>query len=111
MEEVTNVIVNYEPSDNIEKQGKYEKIKKYEKLGYYIKEERNGYWVLVKAAKVLVTLTNSKCTHTFNMKSDILNYYGKQKISKNLVDTFRDDVGNGKIKFEMDEEGTIYTIK
>lgn len=29
------------------------------KKGYLIKEDRNGYWVFVKPAQVLVTLTNS----------------------------------------------------
>lgn len=111
MEKVTNVVVEYEPSDTIEVQGKRDKIEKYLKRGYSVKEERNGYWVLIKKAKVWVTLTNSHCTETFNMKADILDYYGKQKISTNLVAKFQKDVNDGIITFAMDKEGTSYKIK
>ncbi len=98
-------------SDTIEVQGKREKIEKYLKKGYSVKEERNGYWVLVKKAKVWVTLTNSFCSKTFSMKSDILDYYGKQKISANLVEKFQKDINDGKISFSMDKDGTSYKMK
>lgn len=111
MENVTNVSIVYEPSDSIEMQGKYEKIQKYKKQGYYIKEERNGYWVLVKSARVLVTLTNSNCAKTFSMKEDILEYYGRKRISEKLLDKFRADVDSGKIIFKMNEDGTKYSMK
>lgn len=111
MEKVTNVVVEYEPSDTIEVQGKRDKIEKYLKRGYSVKEERNGYWVLIKNAKVWVTLTNSHCTKTFSMKTDILYYYGKQKISTNLVEKFQKDVNDGKITFTMDKKGTSYDMK
>ena len=80
MEKVTKIVVEYEPSDTIEVQGKRDKIEKYLKKGYSVKEERNGYWVLIKKAKVWVTLTNSYCTKTFSIKADILDYYSKKKI-------------------------------
>lgn len=111
MVKVTNVLVEYEPPDTIEVQGKREKIEKYLKKGYSVKEERNGYWVLIKKAKVWVTLTNSYCTKTFSMKSDILDYYGKQKISTNLVGKFQKDINDGKITFTMDKDGTSYNMK
>lgn len=111
MEKAKYISIEYEPSDNIEMQGKYEKVQKYEKQGYYAKENRNGYWVLVKPAKVFVTLANSKCTKTFNMKESILSYYCKQRISQRLLGEFEDDAENGKIIFEMNEDGTEYNMK
>ncbi len=111
MEKVTNVAIAYEPSDTIEVQGKREKIEKYLKKGYSVKEERNGYWVLIKKVKVWVTLSNTYCTRTFNMKTDILDYYGKQKISTNLVGKFQKAVNDGKITFTMDKDGTTYKMK
>ncbi len=69
MQKVEHVIVNYIESDKIETQGKRQEIQKYLDNGYYVKEDRNGYWVLVRTAKVQVTLTNSYGTKTFNRSS------------------------------------------
>ena len=111
MEKVTKIVVEYEPSDTIEVQGKRDKIEKYLKKGYSVKEERNGYWVLIKKAKVWVTLTNSYCTKTFSIKADILDYYSKKKISANLVTKFQNDKKKKKITFTMDKEGTSFKMK
>ncbi|MDF2877505.1 MAG: hypothetical protein K0S30_601 [Clostridia bacterium] len=105
MKKITNAFVAYEPSDSIEIQGKRSDIEKYLNKGYYIKENRNGYWVLVKPAQLNVTLSNSFCTRTFNMKTDVCMYYGKIRISQTLADKFRKDVANGTISLYMDEEG------
>lgn len=58
-----------------------------------------------------VTLTNSFCSKTFSMKSNILDYYSKQKISANLVEKFQKDINDGKISFSMDKDGTSYKMK
>ena len=110
MEKANITSINYEPSDTIEMQGKRKDIDKYLKKGYYIKEERNGYWVLVKAARLIVTLKNSSCTKTFNMKEEVLDYYGKARISESLVNKFKMDIDNGTITIDMDSEGS-YSLK
>lgn len=110
MEKTKIISIEYEPSDTIERQGKRKDIDKYLKNGYYIKEDRNGYWVLVKAASLMVTLTNSSCTRTFNMKAEVCDYYGKTRISQSLVDRFRKDIDNGTITIDMDLEGN-YSLK
>lgn len=110
MEKAKIISINYEPSDTIEKQGKRKDIEKYLKDGYYIKEERNGYWVLVKTARLIVTLANSSHTRTFNMKEDICDYYGKKRISQSLVDRFSKDIGNGIISIFLHSQGN-YEIK
>ncbi|MBZ4667310.1 MAG: hypothetical protein JG775_462 [Defluviitaleaceae bacterium] len=74
--------VEYEHSDTIEMQGKRDAITKYLKKGYYIKEERNGYWVLVKPSRVMVTVESSEGTQSMNMKQDIIDYYGKKEYPK-----------------------------
>ena len=103
MQKVECVFVNYFPSDKIETQGNRQEIQKYLDNGYYIKEDRNGYWVLVKTAKVQVTLTNSYGTKTFDVKGDILSYYGRERITEKLVNQFQNDINNGKIIFEMSQ--------
>lgn len=110
MERAKIISIKYEPSDTIEKQGKRKDIEKYIKAGYYIKEDRNGYWVLVKSAQVSVTLSNSWGTKTFNMKESICSYYKKERISHSLVDKFKDDIAKNKVSIYMDNEG-YYTLR
>lgn len=98
----------YQASNTREKQGNREKIQKYLNDGYYVKEERNGYWVLVKPVRVMVTIGNGKTKRTFNMKRDICDYYGKTRISYKLLERFQKDARSGKITFELDSENDSY---
>lgn len=105
MEKATILAIMYEPSDSIVMQGKRKDIEKYLNAGYYIKEDRNGYWVLVKASQLNVTLKNSYYTMRFNMKADVRDYYGKDRISQSLADRFMQDIEDSKISIYMDLEG------
>lgn len=105
MEKAKVLSVEYEPSDSIEVQGNRKKIEKYLKAGYYIKESRNGYWVLVKTARVSVTLANDSLTKEFNMKEDVCGFYGKERISQSIVDKFSKDINDEKISIFMDSNG------
>jgi hypothetical protein len=109
MEDTTVAAIRYEESDTIERQGKHRDIEKYLDKGYYVKVERNGYWVLVKPSKVNVTLSNSAITKTFNMKEDIREHYNRTYVTEALVRTFSKDVESGKIVIRMDSDGT-YTF-
>jgi len=102
--------IEYERSDTIEKQGPRDAITKYLKKGYYVKETRNGYWVLVRPARVIITVKSSAGTQDMNMKQDILDYYEKQKISEKLVANFKQDIDNKKIVICLDANGD-YLIK
>lgn len=109
MKKATFVNAVYEESDTITMQGTRSSTIRYQKQGYYIKEERNGYWVLVKPTSIRVYLKNSdNITSSFNMKEDILNYYGKKRISVNTFNKFVKDASNGKIQFYMDDENSYY---
>ena len=110
MKNVTVLSIVYVPSNSIEMQGKRKGIEKYLNAGYYIKENRNGYWVLVKTARVVVTFANDSCTRVFNMKDDICDYYGKNRISQSLVDKFRNDIVNGAVTVFLDSQGN-YVLK
>lgn len=104
MEKATFVNAFYNESSTITKQGKRSSINQYLNKGYYIKEDRNGYWVLVKPASVSVTLKDSDGElYSFNMKSDILNYYNKTRISQSLFTRFNKDATSGKIQFYMED--------
>ncbi|MBW7474300.1 hypothetical protein K0T92_06055 [Paenibacillus oenotherae] len=105
MEKCSVIYVKYEPSDTIEKQGKRSSIEKYLKQGYYIKESRNGYWVLVKPVQVNIKISNSSGARTFNVKQDILDHYKKNRISEKLTEKFEEDMQKEKIGIYMDEEG------
>lgn len=111
MKKVLNVVITYEESARITIQGSRLDIEKYLKQGYRIQEDKNGFWVLVKPLRLLATLTNSYGTKSFDVKSDVLEYYHRQRISKNLIETFQKDVDSGKIIFEMDDDCCSYNMK
>jgi hypothetical protein len=110
MEKATVSSITYVPSDSIEMQGKRKNIDKYLNAGYYIKENRNGYWVLVKTAQVEVALANGSFARVFNIKDDICDHYGKTRISESLVDRFRNDILNGAVTIFLDSQGN-YALK
>lgn len=111
MQKVEHISANYFPSDTIETQGNRQEIQKYLDKGYYIKEDRNGYWVLVKTAKVQVTLKNSYGCKTFNVKDAILSYYGRERVTEKLVNQFQNDINNGKITFEMSQSLSEWNMR
>jgi len=103
MKKAKVVNITYQESDTITCQGKRANINKYLKKGYSIKEERNGYWVLIKPVTVIVKLENDAGeTAMFNIKEDILRYYNRKKISASLVEKFIKQCKEGKIVFYME---------
>lgn len=110
MEKSKVISIMYEESETIQTQGKRKDIQRYINNGYYIKEDRNGYWVLTKPVRVNVTLNNSFGTRIINLKEDICEYYGRKRISKSLVNKFETDVKYGKISIYLDEVGN-YSLK
>lgn len=108
--QATITAANYESFEPIETQGTRQSIQKHLNKGYFIKQSRNGYWVLNKPAVVEITLQTTETTRTYNMKQEILDHYGKEKISQKLVTTFVKDVNSGKINIDLDSNGT-YSIK
>ncbi len=104
------IAIQYVPSNTIEKQGKRCSIERFLREGYYVKLSRNGYWVLVKPSQVLVTCYCGKNgTFTYDMKSDILKYHNRKKISFSLIDKFKNDFKSNVILIEVDESG--YSFK
>lgn len=102
--------IEYKRSDTIEKQGPRDAITKYLKKRYYVKEARNRYLVLVRPSRVIITVKSSAGTQDINMKQEILEYYGKQKISENLIGNFKQNIDNKKIVVCLDTNGD-YLIK
>lgn len=102
--------IEYQASDTIETQGKQSTIKRYLEAGYHVKEERNGYWVLIKKARVIVTLQSSAGTQVINLRRDILDYYGKKRITPKQVEKFVQDIKKEKVAVCCDVNGD-YLIK
>lgn len=94
--------IQYEPSDTIKIQGTRGSIRRYLDAGYCVKEERNGFWVLVKKAKVIVKVETPTSTQVINMKREILDYYGKKRITEKQVVKFLQDIENKKIAICFD---------
>ena len=104
MEKLTFFDVSYEKNHTIAPQGNRDSISKYLRNGYYVVYEQNGFWILNKSSRVMVYLKDTKGNeHAVDMKKDIINYYGKPKISDKIVETFKNDARTGKIIFYLDE--------
>lgn len=97
IDEIKSWEINYYKSDTIETQGKYSKIQKYMNQGYFIKENRNGYWVLNKPANVILTVVDSNDNqYYFYIKQYILDYYNKYKITEKLFQKFKNEINQNK---------------
>lgn len=84
--------INYIESESMTIQGKWDTIVKQYGKEWTIKPlgGGNGNWLLTKKSDVQV---NGKSYRDF-----VLDHYGKSRLTKELVEKFREDVGNGKIK-------------
>lgn len=84
----------YIESQSMTVQGKASEI--YKKYGkeWNIREEGkgNGNWLLTKPSDVLV--------NGVSYRSFVLDHYSRQRLTENLVDQFRKDVEDGKIKLK-----------
>lgn len=82
----------YIPSESMSVQGKKDEIYKRYGKDWNTREQGggNGNWLLTRKSDVLV---DGKSYRTF-----VLEHYGKSKLTAKLVDKFREDVANGKIK-------------
>lgn len=106
MKPVIYAEARYEKGETITHQGNWSSIQPYLKCGFYVKEDRNGFWVLVKPVSVPVTLTNSEGkTFCYNMKQDIIDHFGKTRISRAQYDAFCKAVKTGEAIIYMDEDG------
>ena len=99
MKKLEFVNCRYEKSDSRVIQGNSQKVEPYLKEGYFIKESRNGYWVLIKPAQVIVTFKNGDKIQKYNLKTQICDLYDKRKISEKTVQKFQKDAEKGKIEF------------
>ena len=106
--QVKKISARYFPSDTREKQGTRSDITPLLNEGYSISYQNNGYWVLTKKAKIMVTLDcEENGVYTYNMTNDILSYYGRTKISEKLSKDFEREFRNGHIKIFTDGQ-TFY---
>ena len=96
------VNAEYIPSNSVEYQGKRSSINKYLAQGYYVKEERNGYWLLIRPAEIRATIKIDGKQKSFNIKAEVRDYYGKKRITQKLFYNFCNDAREGIIKFYSD---------
>ena len=86
------MLIEYIPSESMTTQGKRSEVYKMYGNEWNISEEGggNGNWLLTKKSDVLVNGTS--------YRAFVLNHYGRSKLTKKLVDTFRKDVESGNIQ-------------
>lgn len=100
--------VTYEKSDTIEMQGTHADTAKYRNQGYYEETDRNGYHVLVKTAQVKVAIESSTGEDIVNLKQEICNHYGQERISEKLVETFKKDIRDENIYICKDDNSEYH---
>ena len=99
MVQAKKILVRYIPADIIKTQGDYRSVQSYQRRGYDILGNKNGNWILCRSCKVFVTLDcDGTGIYVFNMKRDIVEFYQRDRISEKLVNQFKKDFNEGKIK-------------
>ena len=92
------ISARYIKADKAQVQGDHRAIEPYLNKGYNIITSANGNWVLARNAKVYVTMEGEDGSiYTYNMRMQILEFYGRVKISENLVNEFLRDFNENKI--------------
>lgn len=106
--EVKFVDAFYEASETIRVQGKSCDITPYKKQGYNIQYENNGNWVLTKPAQIRVILKKAD-GELFSVpaKMQVLEFYGKKRISEKMCETFMRDAQAGVIKIKFTQTGVL----
>lgn len=101
------ISTTYEASRAIELYGNRSQIDKYLKQGYQIKEQRNGYWLLVKSVKIMVHVEDKGRVCSYDVKEQVLNHYGRTKFLCSIFEQFRKDAEKERIKFYKDSSGEL----
>ena len=110
MYKADNIAIDYQKSEKIQCQGDRNSIKHFIRQGYKVAKENNGFWVLSKPSKVMVTVDCGLYgKFTYNMKESILELYRRDRISEKLLETFKRDFVTGKIYLKADDE--VYDLK
>lgn len=103
MEKATFVYASFEESSTRKHQGTRESIQRFLDNGYYIQVDRNGFYVLSKPGKVHVFLKSSSgASLQLDLKSEILHYYGRARMTPSLFSKFNEDASSGKISFYIE---------
>lgn len=103
--------IEYVPSEQKEVQGNWQSVQKYLKQDFYVKESRNGYWLLIKTSKVIVTFNSSAGVERLNMKGHLLDFYNKQRLTEKQVDQFTKEIRDEKIAIFLDSVDNSYSIR
>ena len=84
-------LVEYVNSESMEEQGSKNEIYKRYGKEWKIKELGGGHgnWLLTKKSDILI---NNK-----SYRKEVLEYYGKQRLTENLANRLRDEIEKGNI--------------
>lgn len=99
-----NIIeVKYQPSERYAAQGKlHEILREAKPRGYSVTElgGGRGNWLVYRKTAILVVVEEDGESIEMNVTSRVKELYGRQKVTKKLVEIFRSDIAAGKIGME-----------
>lgn len=110
MNKLIFLTANYEESEHCWIQGKEnsDRIQQFKKYGFQIDKNRsgNGNYLLIRPAQVNACFKDITDTqYSFEVKSEILEHYSRQKMSYNLFERFCKEAKRGMIEFYINEAG------
>lgn len=93
----------YTPEITI-KSNDFKNFRKYLAYGYYSYSNKDGYWILRKNPKIMLTFENEDKEYTINFRSGLRKYYGKRD-PKMLIELFKSDIEADRIALVSDSMG------
>lgn len=77
--------------------------------GWEIAGGSNGSYILAKPAQAIFVFKDTKWTHRYDMREDILEHAGKQKLTEKSFKTLKNMLKSQTLSVFIDEDG-YYTL-
>jgi hypothetical protein len=92
------------------KSNEYKKFRKLLADGYYVFEQKDGYWTLRKRPKIIIVFEYEGKEYKVNLARGLRKYYGKKDVAT-LIELFKNDFEAGKITLKEISEGYFSIIE
>ena len=98
----------YEEADTrVISDSREEVLRTYKNRGYQCIQGEGEGTILVRPAKILAQVKKGEQLLTMNVNKQVCNLYDETRVSEELYELFLMDAREGKIKFELSEDGHI----
>jgi len=85
-------------------------FRKYLSQGYFVFDKKNGYWILRKNTKIMVTIEYEGTRFTINLRSAFRRYYG-EKVEQKWIELFQSDLEANKVMLKEGSNGNFSIVE